>query len=104
MRVINVRVKATGEIIEVSVQQAAAGNPIYISEDDITYTSDDIEPAETDWVKVLIDAAIAALPECIRKEDREFREGSYMEKVRLSARDAVIYGKELVSELQKTKK
>lgn len=58
---IPVKVKATGEIVDVTISVATAGNPLYTTSGGVTYLGDDIEPAELDWQQVRIQAAIAAM-------------------------------------------
>ena len=58
---IPVRVKATGEIVNVTISVATAGNPLYTTSGGVTYLGDDIEPAEPNWQHYSILAAIAAM-------------------------------------------
>lgn len=58
---IPVKVKATGEIVDVTISVATAGNPLYTTSGGVTYLGDDIEPAELDWQQVCTQAAIAAM-------------------------------------------
>ena len=58
---IPVKVKATGEIVDVTISVAVAGNPLYTTSGGVTYLGDDIEPAEPDWQHYRIQAAIAAM-------------------------------------------
>jgi hypothetical protein len=58
---IPVKVKATGEIVDVTICVATAGNPLYTTSGGVTYLGDDIEPAEPDWQHYRIQAAIAVL-------------------------------------------
>ena len=55
---IPVKVKATGEIVDVNINVAVAGNPLYTTSGGVTYLGDDIEPAEPNWQQVRIDATI----------------------------------------------
>ena len=58
---IPVKVKATGEIVDVTIYVATAGNPLYTTSGGVTYLGDDIEPAEPDWQHYRIQASIAAM-------------------------------------------
>jgi len=65
---IPVKVKATGEIVDVTISVATAGNPLYTTSGGVTYLGDDIEPAELDWQQVRIQAAIAAMQGLVSNE------------------------------------
>lgn len=70
---IPVKVKATGEIVDVTICVATAGNPLYTTSGGVTYLGDDIEPAEPDWQHYRIQAAIAAM-QIVADKNRSVRD------------------------------
>lgn len=96
---IPVKVKATGEIVDVTISVATAGNPLYTTSGGVTYLGDDIEPAELDWQQVRIQAAIAAMQAELSNPNNTFM--MCEDKRAVIVRRAVGYADALVEELQK---
>lgn len=103
---IPVKVKATGDIVDVTISVATAGNPLYTTSGGVTYLGDDIEPAEPDWQSVRIQAAIAAMQSYISDGERMAlvsKKFDYDDKIisKFIAEGAVMYADALIAELKK---
>jgi len=86
---IPVKVKATGEIVDVTISVAVAGNPLYTTSGGVTYLGDDIEPAEPDWQQVRIQFISAALTGLLANPDSILNRESIVEAT-LKIADALI--------------
>ena len=96
---IPVKVKATGEIVDVTINVATAGNPLYTTSGGVTYLGDEIEPAEPDWQHYRIQAAIAAMQAELTNPNNKFM--ACEDKKAIIARRSVRYADALIKELQK---
>lgn len=75
-----VKIKATGQVIEVSCGTAVAGNALYRDVDtSATYTGDELEPAEPDWQKVHIQFIGDALTGLLANPDTILKRESIVE-------------------------
>ena len=92
---IPVKVKATGEIVDVTISVATAGNPLYTTSGGVTYLGDDIEPAEPNWQNYRIQASIAAMG-IVADDGYNVRNEQH-----LIAKYAVQLADELIEELKK---
>lgn len=107
---IPVKVKATGEIVDVTICVATAGNPLYTTSGGVTYLGDDIEPAEPDWQHYRIQAAIAAMqgmlanPQTFEQidHDKGYKEVCDGDKTKIVARASVMYAYALTAELKRS--
>lgn len=106
---IPVKVKATGEIVDVTICVATAGNPLYTTSGGVTYLGDEIEPAEPNWQHYRIQAAIAAMQGMVISDaycSEEPVGPAYQIKRRKwapakMAQEAVAYADFLIAELKK---
>ena len=96
---IPVKVKATGDIVDVDISVAVAGNPLYTTSGGVTYLGDDIESAEPDWQQVRIQAAIAAMQAELSNSNNKFM--MCEDKKAIIAKRAVRQADALIVELKK---